>query len=202
MKREEALARYQFDNLKGFSLAEMVVVLALVSIITVVVATFLTGSIKTYRVKRQSVELEEKSSEVMRDFERNTRAATQIIKAESSELVFLRYFDLASASPTQVRYFTVDNKFEVGLTEPVGIAPNITYPESNEKIDLIIQDVTNPASLFKYYNGANLELPFPLNITDVKMIGLSISLDKNGSLPPAPITEETKVSLRNMKDNL
>lgn len=187
---------------KGFSLAEMVVVLALVSIITVVVATFLTGSIKTYRVKRQSVELEEKSSEVMRDFERNTRAATQIIKAESNELVFLRYFDLASTSPTQVRYFTVENRFEVGLTEPVGIAPNITYPESNEKIDLIIQDVTNPSSLFKYYNGANLELPFPVNTTDIKMVGLSISLDKNGNLPPSPITEETKVSLRNMKDNL
>jgi hypothetical protein len=34
------------------------------------------------------------------------------------------------------------------------------------------------------------------------MISLSISLDKNGNLPPASITETTKVSLRNMKDNL
>jgi len=187
---------------KGFSLIEMVVTTALVAIITVVVSTFLVQSIKTYRIKRQSIDLEEKAAQVMRDFERNTRAASKIIKADGNELVFLRYFDLTSASPTQVRYFVSGNKLEVGLTEPFGPEPDVTYPSSNEKIDLIIQDVTNPNTLFTYFNGSSDQLNLPLNATDIRMVGFSISLDKNGNLPPAAITESTEISLRNMKDNL
>lgn len=189
-------------NRKAFSLIEMIVVIALFSILTVVVTAFLAESIKSYRLKRQNVELEDRAAQVMRDFEITTRAANKIIQANENELVFLRYFDLTSTSPTQVRYFIDGSKFKIGLTKPVGIEPNITYPSSDETIDLIINDVVNTDLLFKYYDGGNIELTEPVNITNIKMINLSISLDKNGSLPPAPITETTRVSLRNMKDNL
>jgi prepilin-type N-terminal cleavage/methylation domain-containing protein len=189
-------------NKKAFSLVEMVVTIGLVSIITVVVTAFLSESIKTYRIKRQSVELEENAAQTMREFEITTRAASKIIKADSSELTFLRFFDLTSTSPTQVRYFVDGNVFKVGITKPVGIDPNITYPTENEQIDLLIHDVVNTNSLFKYYDGSNNELSLPIDNTNLRMISLSISLDKNGNLPPAPITETTTVSLRNMKDNL
>ncbi|MCL5410268.1 MAG: type II secretion system GspH family protein [Patescibacteria group bacterium] len=189
-------------NKKAFSLIEMVVTIALVSMITVIVTAFLSESIKSYRMKRQSVKLEENAAQVMREFEISTRAANEIIRASNNELVFLRYFDLTSASPTQVRYFIDGNTFKIGMTQPVGSEPNVTYPSENEVIDLIIKDVVNTDLLFKYYDGSNLELAMPVNITDIRMVGLSISLDKNGNLPPAPITETTIVSLRNMKDNL
>lgn len=187
----------------GFTLIEMVVVTAIVSMLTVVIASFLTASMKSYRIKRQSIDLEQKSAQVMRDFERNTRAASQIITADSNQLTFLRYFDVSSTTPpTQVRYFVVGNKFEIGLTEPQGTPPNVTYPSGSEKIDLIINDVTNPVSLFTYFDGNGTQLPAPTTITNIRMMGLSISLDKNGAMPPAPITETTRISLRNMKDNL
>lgn len=191
------------QNKKAFSLVEMVVVVALVSMITVVVTAFLSESVKTYRLKRQSVELEEKAAQVMRKFEITTRAASEITKADDNELIFLRYFDLTSVSPpTQVRYFIDGNQFKIGLTQPSGIEPNIIYPPENETIDLLINDVVNADLIFKYFDGSNAELGLPINITNLKMISLSISLDKNGDLPPAPIIETTKVSLRNMKDNL
>ncbi len=186
---------------RGFSLVEMVMVVALVSMLTVVITAFLSQSIKSYRIKRQSVDLEEKAAHAMREFEKTTRAASEIKTAGVNELMFLRYFDLTSISPTQVRYFVDGTQFKVGLTQPVGDPPNVTYPPENEVIDLLINDVTNTDSLFKYYDGGNEELSVPVNITNVKMISLSISLDKN-NLPPAPITETTIVSLRNMKDNL
>jgi prepilin-type N-terminal cleavage/methylation domain-containing protein len=190
------------QNKKAFSLIEMVVVVALVSMITIVVATFLSESIKTYRIKRQSVDLEEKAAHVMREFEITTRAASEITKADGNELIFLRYFDLTSVSPTQVRYFMDGSQFKIGLTQPSGTEPNIVYPAENETIDLLISDIVNADLLFTYFDGSNAELNYPINITNLKMISLSISLDKNGNLPPASITETTKVSLRNMKDNL
>jgi len=190
------------QNKKAFSLIEMVVVVALVSMITVVVTAFLSESIKTYRLKRQSVELEGKAAQAMREFEITTRAADKIIKANDNELIFLRYFDLTSVFPTQVRYFIDGNKFKMGLTQPSGTDPNIVYPPENETIELLINDVVNADLLFKYFDGSNAELSLPINVTNLKMISLSISLDKNGDLPPASIVETTKVSLRNMKDNL
>ncbi|MFA4996107.1 MAG: prepilin-type N-terminal cleavage/methylation domain-containing protein [Patescibacteria group bacterium] len=189
-------------NKKAFSLIEMVVVVALVSMITVVVTAFFSESVKTYRLKRQSVDLEEKAAQVMRKFEITTRAASKVTKADNNELIFLRYFDLTSVSPTQVRYFMDGNQFKIGLTQPSGTEPNIIYPPENETIELLINDVANADLLFTYFDGSNAELNLPINITNLKMIGLSISLDKNGDLPPASITETTKVSFRNMKDNL
>lgn len=187
---------------RAFSLAEMVVVIGLLAIITVVVAAFLSQSLKSYRIKRQSIELQEKAAQVMRKFEQTVRAGSKVISADQNELVFYRFFDLTSSDPTKVRYFIEGTQFKIGLTEPVGIAPDITYPSTEEKIDLIVPDVTNTNLLFRYYNGSSDELTLPVDTTSVRMVELTISLDQNGGNPPGPITETTKVNLRNMKDNL
>ena len=180
---------------KAFTLIEMVVVTALVMIIAALVSVFLTRSLASYRISRQSVLLEENAAGAMRTFERGARAAIEIQSADSSEFSFLRYTDLVSEAPVKVRYF-------VGITEPSGSFPIITYPTENESIDLIIDNITNTTTIFKYFDGANIELTDSFNIASVRMVELTISLDKNGELPPAPITQVTKISLRNMKNNL
>lgn len=186
----------------GFTLIEMTVVIALVSIITVIVSVFMSQSIKSYRLKSQSTDLQEKAAHVMREFEQTARAASEIVSASETEFLFLRYFDLTSAYPTQVRYFLDGNKFKIGLTEPIGTAPNITYPAGSEVITLIIEDVVNLDVLFKYYNGNGDLLTDPVDPVNAKMIELTISLDQDPNAPPEPVSEMTKINLRNMKDNL
>ena len=181
---------------------EMVVVIALIAILTVVLSAFLSQSLKSYRLKRQSVDLQEKAAHVIREFEQTVRAASDVLVASETELKFYRYFDLTSAYPTQVRYFLDSNKFKIGLTDPVGTAPNITYPTENERITLIIEDVVNTDVLFKYYDGNNTLLTDPVDAVTVRMVELTISLDQNPGAPPEPIAEQTKINLRNMKDNL
>lgn len=189
-------------NKRAFTLIEMTVVIALISMITVVVSVFLSQSIKSYRLKRQSVDLQEKTAHVMREFEQTVRAASTVITASETEFKFYRFFDLTSTYPIQVRYFLDDDKFKIGLTDPSGIAPNITYPDGEERIALIIEDVVNTDVLFKYYNGVGTLLLDPANSVNVRMVELTISLDQNPGAPPEPVTELTKVHLRNMKDNL
>lgn len=181
---------------------EMVVVIGIMGIVTVALLMFSSISWKNYRNLNQNVEEEEKADRVMLDFEHQTRSATQILTASTSELKFYRFFDLTSTSPTQVRYFMNGNKFEIGLTKPQGVAPNITYPAGNEQIQLIIEGITNGSTLFRYYNGNNNELTQPVNMASVRMVQLTISLDINGTSMPAPVSATTKVNLRNMKDNL
>lgn len=192
----------QIKNKKGFSLIEMIVAVSLISALSLVLASFLVQSMKNYRLKKQSVELQEKAAHVTRDFEWQVRAADELLEADASELKFYRFFDLTSTSPTQVRFFSEGSQFKIGLTEPVGVEPNVTYPANNENIDLIVDNLVNSNSLFKYYDGNAQELTMPVNLANVRMVGLVFSLDRDTNLPPLPITESTKVMLRNMKDNL
>ena len=192
----------KLKNKHGYTLIEIIVVVGLITIISGVMSTFLVQSFASYRVKKQSVELEEKAASVMREFEYSTRAASEILTVSEDELIYYRFFDLVAASPTQVRYFMDGNVFKVGLIEPVGVEPDITYPHGNEVIDLIVGDVTNQTAIFKYYDGLNNELSAPYNIESIKLVELEISLDKDGNNPPLPISQTTKVNLRNMKDNL
>jgi hypothetical protein len=94
------------------------------------------------------------------------------------------------------------SEFKIGVTQPQGIAPDITYLEANENIELIIEDVVNTELLFKYYNSNNEELNQPVDPANVRMISLTIRLDQNTGAPPEPIEETTTINLRNMKDNL
>ena len=186
----------------GFTLVEIVIALGLFSILAAMLSTFLSKSLWSYRIKKQDSELQEKAAHVMREFEQMTRAGNKVILAEANELKFYRFFDLASVSPTQVRYFKEGNEFKIGITEPIGTEPNVTYPSSGERIDLIVGDVTNLDSIFKYYDGNGVELPLPMDTTKIRMVELEITLDQNPNIPPEAVTEVTKVTLRNMKDNL
>ena len=187
---------------KGFSIIEMVAVTGIVAIISIVVSTMLVSGLKTYRTKRLVVDAEEKIASVMRAFEQTTRAASQLGSIGENQLTFYRFYDLTSVSPTQVRYFLDGNQFKIGLTQPSGIEPNITYPASSEQVSLIIPDVNNPDHLFDFYNGNNDLLSGNISLSNVKMIRFTISIDKNGVAPPGPTEGTTKVMLRNMKSNL
>ena len=186
---------------KGFSIIEMVAVTAIVAVIALVVTSMLVSGLKTYRLKRQVVDEDERIALVIRKFEQTTRAANKLETVSSNQLVFYRYFDSNSSSPTRVRFFVDGNQLKIGLTQPEGTEPNVTY-SSPEQIDLSISDITNPDQLFEYYDSNNNLLTDNVELSSVKMIRLTISIDKNGSSPPGPSTGTTKVMLRNMKINL
>lgn len=189
-------------NKNGFSLIELIIVLGLLSILSVLMASFVSQSLKNYRLKNQSIKMEEKAATVMREFEQNTRAAKQLVSVSSNELVYYRFFDSESTSPDQIHYFIEGTSFKVGITEPVGVEPNVTYPAANEVIDLIVEDVINADEIFKYYNGGGEEVTSFTDLTPITEVELTIELDKNTSKPPAMVTDITRVMLRNSKRNL
>lgn len=186
---------------KAFTIVEMIVVLGLLSVLTVIMSQFIARSLKTYRSAHQNVELQEKTAQVLREFEFSARAATEITTASPNELTFYRYYDIStSSSPTKVRYFVDGNVFKVGRSLPVGTFPNVTYP--NETIDLLVEDLVNSDQIFHYYDNQGQELNQPVIIPNITMVGLEFTLDKDPNQPPSAITEITKVNLRNMKKNL
>ncbi len=185
----------------GFTLIEIIISLAIVSVLALMTTALVTTSLKNYRIKYQSVILEEKASAVMRDFEQNIRAANLIESASDNEIVYYRFYNASDVSATKVRYFKEGDQFKVGVTDPEGSKPNITYPDSSEKIRLVVGDVVNHNPIFVYYDGSGNSVDGQYDIPNIMMIGITIELDKD-SAPPNKVIQSTAVNLRNMKKNL
>jgi len=102
----------------------------------------------------------------------------------------------------KIRYFLVGTTLQKGITKPTGSPPS--YNPINEKIVTIASDTTNlDFSYFnKNYDGNNPALPFPINIPDVRLVKITVTIDKDPNRPPLPTVFSTQVSIRNLKDNL
>ena len=99
----------------------------------------------------------------------------------------------------EVRYFLNGTTLQKGVTEPTG-SP-LTYNLANEKISTLALSVTNLAFAFydTNYDGTTAALTFPVNIPDIRLVKITVTMTQNRS--PSE-TFFTQVSLRNLKDNL
>lgn len=186
---------------KGITLVELIVTTGLVVILTLVVTVLLVRSISAYRYNQKSVSLQEDAAKVMREFEYSARAATEVTVANVDELVYLRFFDLTSPSPTQVRFYVYGTQLKMGKTEPAGVEPNITYPSENEIVTMLVDNLQNTTTVFNYFDELNNQLASPINVPAIKMTEIIVTLDDDPDNTPAAITERTMVQFRNLKTN-
>lgn len=151
----------------------------------------------------------------------STDAARQILKTIVSEIrtasvasngayaidqatvsSFIFYSDIDNDNLREkVRYFLVGTTLQKGVIKPTG---NLTYNPADEKISILASDTTSLAFDYfnKNYDGTNSALTFPINIPDVRLIKITVTLDKDPNRAPLPTTFSTQVSIRNLKDNL
>ena len=187
---------------KGITLVELIVTSGIVVILTLVVTVIMVRSISAYRLSNKSVSLQEDAAKVMREFEYSARAASEIVTADSDEFTYLRYFDLVSSSPSQVRFFVDGNQLKMGRVEPVGVEPSVSYPPENEAVTLLVENLINPTEVFYYYDDNSALLSEPIAESGIRMAEIVVTLDDDPSNTPEAVTEQTKVQFRNLKTNL
>jgi hypothetical protein len=91
------------------------------------------------------------------------------------------------------------------VVKPAG-AP-YQYLDANEKISYEVNDIINTGGkIFEYYDrnyqGSSTPLSYPINIADIRVLRVIVTIDANPTRAPEPITFESQVSVRNLKDNL
>jgi len=188
---------------KGISLIELTVTAGLFVVISGLMLVMIVRSYNSYRFSQQTIDAQEKASVVMRDFEKNTRGATEILTSTPSELTFYAYLlDDRQPAPSRVRYYVENGSFMKGVIYATGAGPIFDYPVDQEFSKAIAKNVINGNSLFLYYNDASVQIGEPTPVDAVKMIKLTISIDKDVNNSPDAITEITSVNLRNLKTNL
>lgn len=106
----------------------------------------------------------------------------------------------------RVRYFLGTSTVQKGIVMPTGNP--LTYVTSTEIVSTVVTDVTFPSStqpLFNYYDssytGSQAPLSSPIDITKIRTVQISLSVDTATSTAPRAEFFTATVGIRNLKTN-
>jgi len=182
---------------------EIVLTTGLFVVLAGLMVVMIVRGLNSYQNSKETIDAQDKAAHAMRDFEKTTRGATEVLASETDELVFYAYMvGDEQPAPSQIRYFVENNQLVKGVIHPSGSGPTFIYPSQDEFSQMVVSDLTNGSTLFTYFNDVSNQIAAPVPPDAVRMIKLTVSIDKNIQKPPSAITEITSVNLRNLKTNL
>lgn len=192
------------NKTRGFTLVETQVAVLIFSLIITAFASFVVYIYKTHRHSLGQLEASNsarRALELMNAEIRNTQQAETGSYAIDSVAAqsFIFYSDIDEDGQTEkVRYFLDSQDLKKGVTEP-----NYTGAET---ITVIVSNIVNNIDpVFEYYDenftGTEASLALPADVNEVKLVKIILVIDENQNLEPPPLTIETNVQPRNLKEN-
>lgn len=196
--------------MKGFTLVEIVVVIAISSLLMVGLIRFMAGALPIYRSTFEQ-ELADETARVqlkrmtheMRSAQPSDTGAFPIIEASSSRFIFYANAD-SDASIERIRYELIGTDLVRGVTKASGSPA--TYNTAQEKVTTIARSVRNGTNPVFYYYGssypANQSQVSGTNIANITYISFTLTIDADTAQDPPAVTLQSQVQLRNLKTNL
>ena len=193
---------------KGFTLIEMMVAIAVLVIMMGAITAFFVflyrqqgaDIVRMNRIGVASRAVETMSLEI-RKINRAEDGSFPIESAQEQTLIF--YSDVDNDGLTErIEYFLSGTDLERKLIEPTGDPYEYT---SAEAITIVARDVRNGAeSVFRYYDesytGSGDPLADPVNVTEVRVVEISLDINSDNRYLTQPFHIETKVHPRNLKN--
>lgn len=199
-------------NTRGVSLIEILISLAIFSIIVVASGTFINTSIRQNRIvwtglssQRDARRAMQMMIDSIRKAEPSSTGAFTIVSASSTEFIFYSNNDTDTLRE-RIRFSLNSTTLEMGVISPTG-SP-LTYPAANETTSTLasfLRNLEEATPLFQYYDqsfaGTSSPLVFPVTTTDIRAVGINIIIEENKELSPVPIEASSIVQIRNLKEN-
>lgn len=195
----------------GFSIIEVIAVIFILSLIGVAVVVFQNDVFSINTIISNSLAAQDEARRTLKMMTNEIRplssssiGAYPIVEAGPTSFIF--YTDIDNDQlKERVRYFLDGTILKKGVIKPSG--DPLVYNPANEIISEAIHDVANGATpIFNYYDanydGASSPLAQPVDLLAVRLIKITIVIDRDSNKAPGPITLTTQVSMRNLKDNL
>lgn len=195
-------------NNRGFSLVEIIISVAIFTLIIGLVGSFQADIFSFNRIIQSGLQSQNDAKKIVKPFVNEVRGAVpsslgaySIKVATSTEFVFYNDTD-SDGLVEEIRYYLEDGSFKKGVIEPSGNP--LIYDVEDEDVVKIVNDVIN-TEIFSYYDssydGSNGSLEYPYNLTDIRMVRIELVIDDNPDIPPSAVTISTQASIRNLKDN-
>jgi len=195
---------------RGFSLMEILIVMGVLVFISVVVANFQTNVINFNISTQNSLTAQTDGRRVvktivaeLRNVSPSALGSYPIEAAGTSTLIFYSDAD-KDGQRERIRYFLNNRTLQKGVIKPSGNPVGYTGAET---VTTLVSDLANnPGPIFEYYDtsysGTSLPLTQPVNILNVRLVKITVYIDKDPNRSPATIIFTSQVTLRNLKDNL
>lgn len=196
---------------KGFTLIEMLFVLSIVAIIGGAVAALQKDAVSLNGIIQDDLSGQQEMRTAVKGFLSEVRSvgpsatgAYPLASVATSTFMFYSDIDLDGARD-RVRYFLSGTTLKKGVLKPSG-SP-LTYNAANEKVSDVVHNViTSTPAIFEYYDanydGTNAALAQPVDVLNVRLVKISLTVDRDTRRPPGPVSITAQSSMRNLKDNL
>jgi type II secretory pathway pseudopilin PulG len=198
--------------LRGMTLTEVMVSLALFIVVMVVVTTFEVNVLANQKVVSGSMQVTQDAEVLLKTITKEIRSMTTsangtypLILAATNTM---RFFSDSNNDGTidQITYSLIGNKLYKAVIKPTGFPA--VYSPANQSTTTLVNNVRNSATttLFLYfdenYNGVSAPLPFPVSVNLVRFIQVVLNLDVDPNRSPLPVLYSASIQLRNLKTNL
>jgi len=204
------------DNQKinGFTLIEMLIVIAVSGIALGALSVFIISNYRSYYFNLEQVQAINEARKGVETMVREIREARYaddgsypLAKAGDNEFIFFSDIDRDGLTE-QVRYFLQSNNLMKAVVKPSGDPPQ--YLTANTSTSTISSFVNNgpAAAIFTYYNGdwpgdaVHNPLPTLTRLTDTKLMHVHLEINVTPSRPPNNFVLESDTQIRNLKTNL
>lgn len=197
---------------KGFTLAEIVVVVGITGLIMMAIASFQVGIINNNKYSQDSLSSAQDARTILRTMVKELRSTSTsnngsypVILAATNTVSFYSDTD-GNGTKEQIRYFIASSTLKKGLIIPTG-SP-LVYNQGSESITTLAYDLRNASTtpLFEYFDGnyAGTSSPMtqPVDVSKVRLVKINLIIDANPNKAPISRVYTSQVSLRNLKDNL
>lgn len=197
-------------DLRGISLVEVLVAMGIFAMIISAATYILLFSLRGRNIVYEQILTQSQGRKVLADIVNEIRSARQssigsytIAKASTTEFIFYTNLD-ADSYMERVRYTLSGNKLVKGVIKPSGNP--LAYNTANETTSTAAESVgASSGTLFLYYDqnytGTSTPLAQPVNVTNVRVVGIQFYLDRNPILSPTALFLQGKSEIRNLKNN-
>ncbi len=199
---------------RGFTLPEVLVTIAIDGLIMTAVSALLITLLQQSDIRYMafnSADQVRKTGKTFVNEIRNAQAGNDgsyaIGQASTTQVIFFTSYHTPSATIIdRIRYFVASSTLYEGVTVPTG-SP-LVYNLGSEVVTPVITNlVATTTPIFSYYSGSyagtSSPLSFPVNVTQVTFVGMSLSVwQQNSQTASTTFKFQTGGAIRSLKTNL
>jgi prepilin-type N-terminal cleavage/methylation domain-containing protein len=191
----------------GYTLIEMLVVIAIISIVFPVVMVTI---VQLYKVHSDTlarsaalIEATKATKQIVRDVRAamlSETGAPPIIDTATSSATFYADTDL-DGTVERVRYFLDGTTLRIGVVEPTSTS---SYPTNTETIEGFAEGIVNHdrgVDLFTYYDATSTVLAPGTRLADVRRVEVEVVAESSLGRQLWDVTVRSSASIRNLKDS-